>query len=131
MAHNAIIVRNLNHEVLHWNHGAERIYGWTAAEARGRSGTELVMKDTKPFQGAQKELLEKGEWSGELKQFSRDGREVTVSSRSTLVCDDSGQPTSVLVLNTDITEKKRLESSSSGRSAWTASPPSPAVWRMS
>ena len=109
LAHDGIVVRNLNHEVLYWNRGAERIYGWTAEEARGRRVTELVMKDTKPFAAAQAELLEKGEWSGELKQFTRDVREVTVSSRWTLVRDDAGQPTSVLVLNTDITEKKRLE----------------------
>lgn len=110
LAHDAIVVRNLGHEVLYWNRGAERIYGWTAEESRGRRVTDLMMKDTKPFETAQAELLEKGEWSGELREFARDGREVTVSSRWTLVRGDDGQPTSVLVLNTDITEKKRLES---------------------
>ncbi len=109
LAGDAIIVRNLGHEVLYWNHGAESIYGWKAEEVRGRRVTELVMKDTKPFEAAQAEMLAKGEWSGELRQFTRDGREVTVNSRWTLVCDDAGQPTSVLVINTDITEKKRLE----------------------
>ena len=110
LAHDAIIVRNLSHEVLYWNRGAERIYGWTAEEARGRRVTELVFKDAKPFEAAQVDLLAKAEWSGELRQFARDGREVTVASRWTLVRDSDGQPTSVLVLNTDITEKKRLES---------------------
>jgi PAS domain S-box-containing protein len=109
LAHDAIVVRTLNHEVLYWNRGAERIYGWTAEEMRGRRVTEVLFKDTKPFEAAQAELLEKGEWGGELRQFARDGREVTVSSRWTLVRDEAGQPTSVLVLNTDITEKKRLE----------------------
>ncbi|MFA6546862.1 MAG: PAS domain S-box protein [Limisphaerales bacterium] len=109
LAHDAIVVRNLSHEVLYWNRGAERVYGWTADEVRGRPVTELVMKDTKPFEAAQTELFEKGEWSGELKEFARDGREVTVSSRWTLVRDNDGQPISVLVLSTDITEKKRLE----------------------
>lgn len=109
LAGDAIIVRNLNHEVLYWNHGAERVYGWSAAEVRGRRVTELVMKDTKPFEAAQAELLVKGEWKGELKQFTRAGREVILSSRWTLVRDEAGRPTSVLVLNTDITENKRLE----------------------
>ena len=110
LAGDAIVVRNLNHEVIYWNHGAERIYGWPAAEVRGRRVTELVMKDSKPFEAAQAELLTKGEWSGELRQFARDGHEVIVNSRWTLVRDDADQPTSVLVINTDITEKKRLES---------------------
>ena len=109
LAHDAIVVRNLQHEVLYWNRGAERIYGWTAEEMRGRRVTEVLFKDAKPFEAAQAELLEKGEWSGELRQFARDGREVTVASRWTLVRDEQGRPTSVLVLNTDITEKKRLE----------------------
>ena len=110
LAGDAIIVRNLSHEVIYWNHGAERIYGWKAEEARGRRVTELVLKDTKPFEAAQTLLLAKGEWSGELKQVARDGHEVIVSSRWTLVRDDDGLPASVLAINTDITEKKRLES---------------------
>ena len=109
LAHDAIVVRNLQHEVLYWNRGAARLYGWTTEEARGRRVTELVLKDTKAFEAAQSELLEKGEWSGEHRQFTRDGREVIVSGRWTLVRDEQGRPTSVLVLNTDITEKKRLE----------------------
>ncbi|PAW84957.1 MAG: hypothetical protein B9S33_10735 [Pedosphaera sp. Tous-C6FEB] len=110
LAGDAIIVRNLNHEVLYWNHGAERIYGWSAAEVRGRRVTELVFRDTKQFETAQTEILEQGEWKGELKQFGRTGREIIVSSRWTLVRDAAGQPASVLVINSDITENKRLES---------------------
>jgi len=110
LAGDAIVVRNLDHEVLYWNRGAERIYGWTAEEARGRRVTELLFKNTESFEAAQAELLDKGEWSGELRQWARDGREVTVASRWTLVRDETGRPSSVLVLNTDITEKKRLES---------------------
>lgn len=110
LAGDGIVVRNLDHEILYWNHGAERIYGWKAEEVRRRRVTELVLKDTKPFEAAQAHLLAKGEWSGELKEFARDGREVTVNSRWTLVRDDTGQPASVLVINTDITERKRLES---------------------
>ena len=109
LAGDAIIVRNLNHELLYWNYGAERIYGWSAAEVRGRRITDLVFRDTKQFEAAQTELLDKGEWKGELKQFARNGREVIVSTRWTLVRDDAGQPASVLVISSDITENKRLE----------------------
>ena len=109
LAGDAIVVRNLNHEVLYWNHGAESIYGWSAKEALGSRITVLVMKDTKAFEAAQAELLEKGEWKGELKQFARNGQEIIVSSRWTLVRDDTGQPVSVLVLDSDVTENKRLE----------------------
>jgi signal transduction histidine kinase len=51
-----------------------------------------------------------GEWKGEMHQTRRDGVEITVESRWTLVRDEQGQPKSILVINTDITEKKRMES---------------------
>src|SRR6185295_396847 len=51
-----------------------------------------------------------GEWKGEVHQTHRDGSEIIVESRWTLVRDESGTPTSILVINTDITEKKRMES---------------------
>ncbi len=55
-------------------------------------------------------MIEKGEWSGELRKVTKDGREIIVESRWTLVHDSEGEPKSILVINTDITEKKKLES---------------------
>ena len=45
LAADAIIVCNLDREVLFWNRGAERIYGWTSEEAVGRSVKELLNID--------------------------------------------------------------------------------------
>src|SRR5262249_7444928 len=52
---------------------------------------------------------EKGEWTGEIHQVTRDGRGIVVQSRWTLVRDVRGQPLGKLVINTDITERKKLE----------------------
>jgi len=49
LAGDAIVVRSLNHEIIYWNRGAERMYGWTADEVRGRRVTEVLFRDTKPF----------------------------------------------------------------------------------
>jgi two-component system, cell cycle sensor histidine kinase and response regulator CckA len=54
-------------------------------------------------------LLENGEWSGEFQHLTKSGRKLTIESRWTLVRDPYGQANSVLVINTDATEKKRLE----------------------
>lgn len=109
-AQDAILVRDLGHNVLFWNKGAERIYGWTAEEAVGQNSTELLFKGpSAQVENARQAVIEKGEWSGEIHQVRRDGAEIIVESRWTLVRDDQGAPTSILVINTDITEKKRME----------------------
>jgi signal transduction histidine kinase len=54
-------------------------------------------------------VREKGEWNGELAQVTKTGREIIVASRWTLVHDDQGKPLQKLIVNTDITEQKRLE----------------------
>jgi signal transduction histidine kinase/CheY-like chemotaxis protein len=58
---------------------------------------------------AEQTVEKEGKWEGELRQVTRDGREVIVASRWTLVRDDGGRPKGRLVINTDITEKKALE----------------------
>ncbi len=52
--------------------------------------------------------MEKEEWRGELQNITKDAKEITVESRWTLVKDEKGKPKEKLIVNTDITEKKRL-----------------------
>lgn len=109
-AQDAILVRDLKQNILFWNKGAERIYGWTAEEAAGKNAVGSLLKEpSAQFENARQTVIEKGEWSGEIHQIRRDGAEIIVESRWTLVRDDQGTPTSILVINTDITEKKRME----------------------
>jgi two-component system cell cycle sensor histidine kinase/response regulator CckA len=110
-AQDAILVRDLDHNIRFWNKGAEKIYGWTAAEVIGKNVKDLLFKEPSvQFAEARKAVLADGEWQGEIRQTRRDGEEITVESRWTLVRDEKGQPNSILVINTDITEKKRMES---------------------
>src|SRR6185295_3029803 len=109
-AQDAILVRDLEHNILFWNKGAERIYGWTAEEAVGKNAVALLLRKTSAqFEVARQAVIEKGEWNGEIHQTRRDGAEIIVESRWTLVRDDHGAPTSILVINTDITGKKGME----------------------
>jgi two-component system cell cycle sensor histidine kinase/response regulator CckA len=109
-AQDAIIVRDLEDRIIYWNKSAERLYGWTAAEAIGQMGRDLLYKEIPPeFEEAQTAVREMGKWTGELAQVTKEGREVIVSSRWTLVRDDHGQPHQKLIVNTDITAQKRLE----------------------
>jgi PAS domain S-box-containing protein len=109
-AHDAICVTDLDQRILYWNKGAEFLYGWTAAEAIGQFASELLFKkDASHLMEALKSLMAKHEWKGELRQTTQAGAELIVESRWTLVYDSDGRPKSILVINTDITEKKKLE----------------------
>jgi PAS domain S-box-containing protein len=106
----AIFVRDLNDQILFWNKGAERLYGWKAEEVLGKNVSELLYKKAAPHhKEMQRVLAETGAWQGELHKVTKDGRELTVESRWTLVRDAQEQPKSILVVNTDITEKKKFE----------------------
>lgn len=109
-AQDAILVRDLQHNILFWNKGAEHVYGWTADEATGKNAAHLLLKEpTTQFEQARRAVIENGEWRGEMRQIRRDGTEIVVESRWTLVRDDLGVPTSILVINTDVTDKKSME----------------------
>jgi PAS domain S-box-containing protein len=110
VATDAILVRDLRHQISFWNKGAERLYGWPAAEAFGKDASQLLYKQFSPqMKTALKATTEQGEWQGELYKVTKSGKEIIVSSRWTLVRDEMGNPKSILTVDTDITEKKQLE----------------------
>jgi len=108
-AQDAIMVRTLDHRIRYWNQSAARLYGWSKNEVLGSSAETLLYDDPTAFRAATARVLTHGDWMGEIEQTTRHGRRVIVEGRWTLVRDDAGVPKSILAINTDITEKKRLE----------------------
>lgn len=109
LAGDAIIVRNPTGRTVFWNRGAERLYGWSAAEAATQPTATLTGVEPDKLMEIELSLQARGEWNGELKQRTRLGGDLIVMSRWTLVRDAQGQPKSALIINTDLTERKRLE----------------------
>ncbi len=108
-ARDAILLRSIQGHILFWSQGAERIYGWPAAEAVGRRVEELLKPEVARFQEAEQEVLATGAWTGELRQCARNDEPLTLDCRWTLLRDAQGTPTAVLTIDTDITDRKRLE----------------------
>ena len=109
-AGDAIIVHDINWHAQFWNKSAEILYGWSFEELKPLNLKSDVFKtDEAKLLEALQLALAKGEWSGELKQTTKAGKLLIVQSRWTLVRDDQGRPKSVLVINTDVTEQKKLE----------------------
>jgi PAS domain S-box-containing protein len=94
----------LDGSVEFWNAGAERLYGFAADEAVGRSSHILLQtKFPIEFTELRSKLLNERCWSGELRHVCKDNREVTVDSRMQLLGDDT-----VLEVNRDVTQVKAL-----------------------
>jgi PAS domain S-box-containing protein len=106
----AIMTRNLNDTIHFWSAGCERLYGWTAAEAVGRSAHDLLCTVFPvPRSEVEAALEHCGVWSGDLRQRTRDGREVVVAVRKVLHRDAEGRPVAVLESLADVTEARRAE----------------------
>ncbi|MDB6055403.1 MAG: Histidine kinase [Verrucomicrobiales bacterium] len=113
LAHDAIMVRDLDQRITFWNRGAERLYGWSSSEAMGKSVYELLYReDATFFQNAVETVMAAGEWSGESHKASKSNLSLTVYSRWTLMRDEQGNAKAILAINTDITEMKKLQAHS-------------------
>ena len=66
--------------------------------ARGASQQEIVAA-----------TLEKGRWEGEVVNITAEGREIIFDARTQLIYDEKGEPTGMLGISTDITERKQAE----------------------
>ena len=110
LAHDAIIVREVDGTILFWSRGAEALYGWSRAEAVGQR-THLFLATEFPvsFDQTETSLLRAERWDGELTHTRRDGARIAVASRQALQRDERGQPTRVLEINADITDRQRSE----------------------
>ena len=108
----AVLVRDLDDKIQYWNKGAEQVYGWSTKEAIDKNANKLLYKPDllEQVEITQEKLIECGTWQGELHQINKQGKEIIVASRWTLMRDAQGQPKSILTVNTDITERKQLES---------------------
>src|SRR5437660_4919654 len=89
----AILVRDMDDRIIYWNKSAERLYGWRANEVIGKKTPDFLFKRIPPnYAEAQKSLRERDEWRGEFNQITKDGKELIVETRWTLVRDDHGKP---------------------------------------
>ncbi len=109
LARDAIFVRALDGRILYWSKGAETTYGWTAAEAAGRPVLELLRSDPAIIQEALDTVQATGTWNGEVQKLTKSDERLTCESRWTAMRDERGEIKSFLIIDTDVTERKRFE----------------------
>ena len=105
-AYEPILVRDHQDCIVYWNKGAERLYGWTAAEAMGRVSHELLQTVfALPFEDVRTQLERHGHWEGELLHRTRAGKKVTVLSR--WIRELGVSESYVMETNVDLSERKQ------------------------
>lgn len=110
-ANDAVMACNLDGRVSYWNQRAAAMTGWTIAEIQQQGIGDLLYEEAAgTLDAVLQAVRERGEWSGELHLRTRTGPDKIVESRWTLVHDEQGHPTTILVLNTDVTEQRALHS---------------------
>jgi PAS domain S-box-containing protein len=106
----AVIVCDLASVIEFWNPAAERLYGWTAAEARGQVTHSLLQtRFPEARETIDATLISEGLWEGDLVHTCRSGARVIVASRQALQHDESGRPVVILEINSDVTDRRQIE----------------------
>jgi PAS domain S-box-containing protein len=110
-SHDAIIGESLEGNILSWNLGAERIYGYSAAEALGKPLSILAPPN---HATAIPEVLEKVKQGERLEQsetlgMRKDGKQINVGLTVSPIKDAIGNIVGASVIARDITERKRAE----------------------
>jgi len=109
MAPDAIVLRDLDHRILFWSRGAERLYGWTAAEAVGRDFRDLPGFERAELDEIEKAVRARNSWQGELRRTVEGGEVRVLDGHWTFLHDPRGWPASILSIDTDVTARKKLE----------------------
>ena len=110
LAHDAIIVRDMDNTILFWNRGAEITYGWSQAEVLGRVTYQLLNTAfLLPLIEIEKILYASGQWEGELEHSKADGSRIIVTSRWAVQRNAQGHPTAIMEINRDITDRVRVD----------------------
>jgi two-component system cell cycle sensor histidine kinase/response regulator CckA len=105
-----VLVRDLDSRIVLWTQGAQRLYGFSKAEALGRISHELFQTQfPESRQQVDETLRRASRWEGELVHRIRSGGRLVVASQQIIYRDASGRPARILEVNADLTERKRAE----------------------
>ena len=110
-ADDAIVSKNLDGVIQSWNRGAERMFGWTAAEAVGRHITLIIPEERRAEEDDIIARIRRGELVDHLEtvRVAKNGRRLGVSVTISPVKDASGRVVGASKVARDITERRRLE----------------------
>ena len=107
----AIVSKDLNGVIINWNHGAERIFGYTAEEVVGKPITILIPPDRHDEEPSILERIRRGERVEhfETVRMRKHGSRVDISLTISPVKNAEGKIIGASKIARDITERKHSE----------------------
>jgi PAS domain S-box-containing protein len=112
LTQDSVFVIDMEGTVLFWSRGAEAMLGYSKGQAAGEISHELLRTEfPEPLIEIRADLMRVGHWEGDLITNAQDGRRIVMASRWALQWGKRDQAPRVLVINSDITERKRGEES--------------------
>ncbi len=112
LTQDSVFVIDMEGKILFWSRGAEAMLGYSKAQAAGNISHDLLRTEfPQPMTEIREELMRAGHWEGDLITTAQDGRRIVMASRWALQWAKRDQAPRVLVINSDITERKRGEES--------------------
>lgn len=110
-ANDAIVVLDIEGRITFANRSACTKYGWPTPP-HGTSFVDSLQLVSGSLESATLQTASSGVWSGDVKIRRADTSERTLIQRWTLIRDERDRPRAMLVIATDITEKRLLENQS-------------------
>ncbi|MDI6804537.1 MAG: PAS domain S-box protein [Bacteroidota bacterium] len=110
IASNAFIVIDKNGTIDFWSQGAEKLYGWSVTDIANHKITDLLFTHHhEQFDECINSIIKTGKYQKELEQINKTGNKFFIETLWTLVKGETDNDDMILIVNTDITERKNIE----------------------
>lgn len=109
LSRDPIFIWDLDEGIQFWNRGSEELYGYSVAEALGKSKDRLLATEVpgSSFAELRAKLLADGSYSGEVRHRTKDERALIIETR--IVLEAMGGRRLALESTRDVTERRRWE----------------------
>src|SRR5271154_47126 len=84
----SVVVRDLDGHITAWNAASERLYGWSAAQARGKPIHDFLHTSREAAAAMEAQLQTQGHWTGQFARRTANGTRVILKATCTLRRDD-------------------------------------------
>src|SRR5579863_2856754 len=108
----SIIGKDLDGNILLWNEGARRLYGYEAEEVVGKANSAILHTPEYVALGKPRQMMDAalrdGKWEGVIERIRKDGRRITARVVMTPRRDTNGEPIGFLMISKDISNELRF-----------------------